>query len=154
MEQDTECTARILLVEDNAADVYLLRRALEAAQLRCELTIFEDGSSAISFIEAHVRGSLLPDLAILDLNLPKQSGWQVLARLRASPHLQNVPVIILSSSPSPGERDQITAAGVQIYLIKPPDLDGFLNLGFRIREILWEHFQRSPRESPGERPSV
>ena len=97
---------RILLVEDNTADVYLFRKALLGAELNFELTVIEDGGRAIAFVrgEGEYAGSPVPDLVVLDLSLPKNDGIQVLEAIRATKRFANVPVVITSSSPSPPAR--------------------------------------------------
>ena len=74
---------RILLVEDNDADVYLFRKALEAADLKFELTVAQDGAEALAFVRREGTRSV-PDLVVLDLNLPKDGGIQVLKAIRES----------------------------------------------------------------------
>ena len=97
---------RILLVEDNAGDVYLLRKALAAAQVAFDWTVLEDGAQALAFVRgertyAHIP---IPDLVLLDLNLPKNGGLQVLTAIRQHPRLAAVPVMVTSSSQSPRDR--------------------------------------------------
>ena len=88
---------RILLVEDNTADVYLFRKALLGAELNFDLTVIEDGGRAISFArdEGEYAGSPVPDLFVLDLSLPKNDGIQVLEAIRAKKRFANVPVVTL-----------------------------------------------------------
>src|ERR1051326_7449108 len=87
--------ARILLVEDNAADVYLFRKAMTNAELNYELTVIEDGGGAMMFIRAEGRyaGSPVPDLAIIDLSLPKNDGIQVVEAIRQEERFADVPVV-------------------------------------------------------------
>src|SRR5215471_4441512 len=93
---------RILLVEDNAADTWLLRKALQNAALNFELIQIEDGAEALAFVrgEGEYAGSVTPDLAVVDLNLPKNDGVEVLEALRKSKSFSNVPVVIVTSSTS------------------------------------------------------
>jgi CheY-like chemotaxis protein len=132
--------AHILLIEDNPADVELLRRALASAQLDCELTLLEDGAEALAFLrrletEPDERS---PDLTVLDLNLPKNDGIEVLQAMRASPVFGSAPVAILSSSASSRERAKIEQLGIGRYITKPADLDEFLSIGFILKELLME----------------
>jgi len=134
---------RILLIEDNPADVDLLRRAFLSAQLDCELTVLEDGAEALALVrrlEAH-EGESPPDLAVLDLNLPKNDGIEVLQAMRASTSFGRVPVAILSSSASSRERARIEQYGIGRYITKPPDLDEFLRIGLTIKALLAEQRQ-------------
>ena len=130
----------ILLIEDNAADVELLRRALASAQLDCDITLLEDGAEALAFlrrVEAEA-GEPSPDLTVLDLNLPKNDGVEVLQAMRASPVFGSAPVAILSSSASSRERARIEQFGIGRYITKPADLDEFLRIGFILKELLTE----------------
>ncbi len=132
--------ARILLVEDSSADVELLRRAMLAAKLDCELTILEDGAEALAFLQK-VKSqpeTLPPDLIILDLNLPKNDGVEVLQAMRSSGVLSQAHVAVLSSSPSFRERARIEHLGIDRYITKPADLDEFLRIGFILKELLGE----------------
>jgi CheY-like chemotaxis protein len=128
----------LLLVEDNPADANLVEEALAEAQLDCGLFIVRDGLQAIDFIElleadpSHPS----PDLVLLDLNLPKISGEQVLNRLRSSPKCGGTKVLIISSSDSPAERERLIQLGAREYFRKPSSLEQFMKLGPRIRAIL------------------
>jgi len=134
---------RILLIEDNAADVYLIRKALEGAKLQFDLTVIPDGSQAIALVGRMERSedsaNPLPHLVLMDLNLPKNGGVEVLHAMRQSNVFSTVPVVIASSSSSPHEKALVQALGISRYLEKPPDLDDFLNLGFVLKTILEEN---------------
>lgn len=96
---------RVLLVEDNPADVYLTQLLLDRSQTAYELSVARDGDEALQ--ELGLSGSArvrpLPDLILLDLNLPKTDGWEVLRRIKSDPVAQLVPVVILSSTSSSSE---------------------------------------------------
>ncbi len=129
----------ILLVEDNDADVYLLRKAFEFAGLGVELTVIEDGAEAIAHVRAggnDGRSMLRPDAVMLDLNLPKSEGTDVLEALRANAHFSGVPVIVLTSSPSPVDQHRIAHLRVDRFITKPPDLDEFLKIGHLVGDLL------------------
>jgi CheY-like chemotaxis protein len=127
---------RILLVEDNDADVYLFHKALEQAEIRFELINVRDGAQALAFVrrEGDYANSLAPDLAVL--NLPKNGGLEVLRAIRETRDLAKVPVVIVSSSASPQDLAKTQRLGVERYITKPPDLDGFLQAGQIFRDIL------------------
>lgn len=131
---------RILTVEDNPADVELLSLALRFAKVDFDLTVLDDGGEALAFArqQGAYAGSPLPDLAILDLNLPKNDGVEVLEGLRANPFFEAVPVIVLSSSSWPRERARMDGLRVGLYLTKPPDLDQYMQIGIAIRNFLQE----------------
>jgi CheY-like chemotaxis protein len=128
----------ILLVEDNSADVYLFQKALETAELDFELTVIGDGAEALSFIqgEGKYAGSALPDLAVVDLNLPKNDGIQILRAIRQNERFANVPVVVTSSSPSPPLQLKSEQLNVSRYIQKPPDLEDFLQIGVVLRDLL------------------
>ena len=129
---------RILLVEDNPADVYLFRKALTEAGLDFELTVIEDGGSAIAFVRGDGAGGPVPDLAVIDLSLPKDSGIQIVQELRARERFSAMPVVIASSSPEPPPSLQHEQLRIARYITKPPDLDDFLQIGVTLKEILLE----------------
>src|SRR6476659_3885221 len=91
----------IMIVEDNRADVLLLKKALHKADICFTAIVFEDGESAFRFIdgESCLETNSSLDLAILDLNVPKRDGSEVLAHIRSNHKLQHIPVVVLSSSP-------------------------------------------------------
>jgi len=131
---------RILVVEDNPADVMLLRWALETAELDFELTVIDDGGDALAFVQqrGEYADAVAPDLAILDLNLPRNDGLEILQAIRASQAFTDLTVAILSSSSSPRERAKIDAFRVGRYIAKPTDLNEFLKIGFIVKDLLEE----------------
>ncbi len=129
---------RILLIEDNPADVELLRRALLGAQVDFELTLLEDGAEALAFlrrIEAN-RGESSPDLTVLDLNLPKNDGLEVLQAMRSSAAFGEAPIAVLSSSSSAKERARLEPYRIGRYITKPADLDEYMEIGFVLKDLL------------------
>ena len=133
----------ILLVEDNDADIYLFRRALAAAGLSAELTVMNDGAAALAF----VRDGDVPDIAVLDLNLPKHGGLQILQAIRESNDWSEVPIAVMSSSMSPAEQAMTTQLRVTRYIRKPPDLDAFLRIGNTVKDMLQESKQAGAQSS-------
>lgn len=124
---------KILLAEDNPADVYLIEEALREHNVPFNITVAEDGESAIAMIAA---GKVDPDLILLDLNMPKRSGSEVLSRLRGGSDSGNVPVIVLTSSDSPIDRQEALSLGATLYIRKPTGLDEFLQIGATIKQLL------------------
>jgi CheY-like chemotaxis protein len=122
----------IFIAEDNPADVYLLRIAFsEAERQNVELIVATDGEEAIDYVE-HRRAEtncVKPDLFVLDLNLPKNDGSEILRSIRKSPEYADVPVVVLTSSDSPRDRQSAEELGADCYLTKPSDLGAFLELG-------------------------
>jgi CheY-like chemotaxis protein len=129
----------ILLAEDNPGDVFLVRRALQKHGLRdVELIVVEDGQAALRYIErVDADDSVFsPDLALLDLNLPRATGSRILLRIRQSRRCGRIPIIIVTSSDSPLDRDAAAQAGATGYFQKPGDLTGFMYLGQVVRDAL------------------
>jgi chemotaxis family two-component system response regulator Rcp1 len=122
---------QILLAEDNPADVYLINEALTLQSFDFQLNVVSDGEEALCYIERQGKyaSAPYPDLIILDLNLPKSDGSDVLKRIRERSDLNQIPVVILTSSDSPKDRLAIAKLGADSYLTKPSDLDAFLALG-------------------------
>jgi CheY-like chemotaxis protein len=129
---------RIWLVEDSEADELLMRQALKLDGMECEFRVLEDGEKAIDFIEAldSAESGAGPHIVLLDLNLPRKSGAKVLERIRQSPKCGRVPVVIVTSSDSPGDKGQISRLGATRYFQKPLDLGEFMKLGPLVREVL------------------
>jgi CheY-like chemotaxis protein len=130
--------ARILLVEDNPGDVELLRLALKKAELECELTVLDDGDEALSLVrqQGQYAAARVPDLVVLDLNVPKYDGAEILEALRANPAFAEVKVAVLSSSSSPRERANLEKFHISRYITKPLDLDEFLRIGEVLKALL------------------
>jgi CheY-like chemotaxis protein len=117
---------KILLVDDNEADVYLFREAFRAVQRVHELDIARDGEEALRHLHAAGGKEHLPDLIMLDLNLPKMDGFEVLRAIRADSKLRAIPVIVLSSSSDEREVRRAYELGANAYIVKP--MDDFVDL--------------------------
>jgi CheY-like chemotaxis protein len=126
--------AKILLVEDNPGDVELLTMALQRAGIDFEFAHLQDGGEALAFIRAAESSAI--DLAILDLNLPKNDGIEVLTAMRETQAFCKVPVMVFTSSASPRERSRMESFGIACYVSKPNDLDEYMRLGGQISEVL------------------
>ncbi len=128
-------SSEILIVEDNNSDVVLLRIAFAEHGVDRSMKVLTDGEEAIQYVNAtHPDGSL-PCLIILDLNLPRRDGMEVLRTIRGSDRFRQVPVVILTTSDSPTERETAEQIGVRAYLRKPVDFDSFLALGKELKGI-------------------
>ena len=131
--------AHIILIEDNPADVFLVRKALEANHIDCDLTHFEDGDRALSMLVGKEVVGNPPDLILLDLTLRRSEGLDVLLVVRNEPRLAHVPVAILTSSASPSDRRRAFEIGAVGFISKPSQLDDFLaEVGGAIYSLL-EH---------------
>jgi CheY-like chemotaxis protein len=127
---------RILLIEDNPGDIEVLQLAVQQAGLDCEYTLLLDGGEALDFIKTPMKDRI--DLAIVDLNLPKSDGLEILAAMRAVPDFKGVPVVVFTSSISPRDRARAAAFNIEKYIVKPTNLDEYLQIGSTIRSILDE----------------
>ncbi len=125
----------IILVEDNPADVYLLEEALRTHAVEFTLDWIPDGEQALARFSAITDGAQ-PDLILLDLNLPKVDGKELLSAVRNMPSLRNTTVAILTSSDSPSDRRDTEVLGADCYIKKPPTLDEFLSIGRVIKELV------------------
>jgi len=128
--------ARILLVEDNAADVYLIQEALKEHEVASSLHVASDGRDAVEVLMQHVREGELPDLILLDLNMARLDGKGVLRTLRAMRDFDSVPVVIFTSSSSPEDVDETRRLGANEYIVKPSDLGAFMGIGATIKTLL------------------
>ena len=130
----------ILLAEDNPSDVFLVRRALEMHKIAHELTVAADGEAAMHLVADLDSRKVLPPpaLILLDLNLPRGEGSDILRELRSSECCRTVPVIVLSSSDSQRDRDAALQAGATHFFHKPTNLADFMTLGAIVHTILAE----------------
>jgi CheY-like chemotaxis protein len=138
MRQGRWVTHRILIVEDNPADIHLLRLALTEAGIQADLTVFDDGAAAVNWLEHHCRAeeNPRPHLAIIDLNIPKRGGLEILSTMRECEAFAAVPAIVLTSSLSERDRESTLHYTLARFLIKPSNLDDFLKIGAEVRSAL------------------
>src|ERR1041385_4722649 len=129
---------QILLVEDSAADVNIVRIALRDQGLDHVLHVARDGEEAISFIQKadNDRKPPGPDLLLLDLHLPKYNGEEVLKCLRSTESYAQVPVVVMTSSDAPADHERSEEHAALFYFRKPSRLDEFIQLGVIVRDIL------------------
>jgi len=141
-ERTLQDLIRILIVEDNRGDVLLVREALLQSNLRFELNHLANGEEAFEYVRRFGKDGFEqgPDLVVLDLNLPKRDGWEILDEMRSSPTLRETPVVILSSSGAPEDLSRASKVAGSIYIRKPSNLEEFLAIGKRIEDFL--HAQR------------
>jgi chemotaxis family two-component system response regulator Rcp1 len=126
----------LLLVEDNPADVFLVREALREEGLDCDMQIVDDGEQAIQYFDRVKSGSqAAPDLLLLDLNVPRIGGEQVLERLRKTPPCAHIMVLVITSSDSPHDRQRAAELGADDYFRKPTNLEEFMSLGKLVRRL-------------------
>jgi CheY-like chemotaxis protein len=128
----------ILLVEDNPADVLLIREALRENGVVYRDVLTKDGADAIRILEEMETSDRhpCPDVIILDLNIPKTHGLEVLRRVRGSEICGKTPVLVFSSSEAPSDRQGAIDLGADIYIRKPFDLAEFMSLGAQVKRLL------------------
>jgi DNA-binding response OmpR family regulator len=129
---------RIFIVEDHAPDVFLVQKALRDNQVEFQLTRFDDGEQVLRALQKQGPGAVeLPDLIILDLNVPKIDGMDILRTIRKDPTLADVPIAVLTSSRSAQDRVNAMELGADRFITKPSDLRSFVGIvGGSIKELL------------------
>jgi two-component system, chemotaxis family, response regulator Rcp1 len=134
----------ILLVDDNEGDILLTREALDDARIVNKISIAYDGLEAIRFLKKKPMGRDTPDLILLDINLPKMNGTEVLAFIKNDPDLKRIPVIMLTTSCA--EKDILASYDnhANCYITKPVDLDRFMNV-VRTIEDFWISIVKLPK---------
>jgi chemotaxis family two-component system response regulator Rcp1 len=142
-------SARILQVEDNEADARLTREALRECGDGVRLSTVADGEQAMLYLRRGTGYESVgrPDLVLLDLNLPRKGGLEVLAEVRADPVLAPIPVIVLTSSSAERDVSACYEAGANAFVVKPQELDDFMDLMGTIRSF-WLEAARLPSSPP------
>jgi two-component system response regulator len=138
----------VLLVEDSPGDVRLTREALKDAKVHINLHVAADGMQAMEFLkrEGKYAGVPRPDLILLDLNLPKKDGREVLEEIKENPALQSIPIVILTTSSSEEDVLKSYRLHANCYISKPVDLEGFLTVVKSI-DSFWLTIVTLPRET-------
>jgi two-component system response regulator len=138
---------RILMVEDNPDDVDLTREALKDAKVCNQLHVVQDGVEAMAFLrrEGKYTGAPHPDIILLDLNLPRKDGREVLAEVKSDENLKRIPVVVLTTSQA--EEDIMKAYNLHVncYITKPVDFDQFIKVVKSIEEF-WFSVVKLPKE--------
>ena len=130
----------ILLVEDNPGDVRLTKEALKDAKVRNNLHVAMDGVEALAFLrkEGRYSAAARPDLILLDLNLPRKNGREVLEEVKKDPALQHIPIVILTTSQAEQDVLESYRLRANAYVTKPVDLEQFLKVVSSIEEFWLE----------------
>jgi len=148
MSESTQAQpVEILLAEDNPGDVKLTEKALERGQVLNNLHVVNDGVEAIEFLhrEDEYADAPRPDLILLDLNMPRKGGIEVLEAIEDEPSLSRIPIVILTSSEAEEDIVQSYDLHANAYLTKPVDFDGFLDIVGRIEDF-WLSVVKMPPE--------
>ncbi len=122
----------MLVIEDSKTDVFLIREALASADVRAELHVVHDGQAALRFLDEEAR----PALVLLDLNLPRYSGREILRHIRNNPRISDLAVLVVTSSAMSQDREELAALGFDGYFQKPSDYAAFLKLGPVVKGLL------------------
>ena len=131
----SEDPIRILMVEDNPGDVVLTREALHQAHVPSMLQVVSDGLEALDHLRQAQANNRLPQLIILDLNLPRKNGRELLADLNASPPLDSIPLVVLTSSRVDSDVLEGCTARRSLYLVKPHSYDDMVEIARTIRDF-------------------
>ncbi|MDQ2949366.1 MAG: response regulator [Acidobacteriota bacterium] len=138
---------QVLLVEDNPGDIRLTKEALKEGRVINSLSVVHDGVEAMDFLQR--RGSyenaIRPDLILLDLNLPRKSGREVLEEIKSDPDLRRIPVMVLTTSNAEQDLTQAYNLHANCYITKPVDLDQFMTV-VRSIEHFWFHIVTLPAQ--------
>jgi two-component system, chemotaxis family, response regulator Rcp1 len=120
----------VLLVEDNPGDVRLTREALKESKVLINLNVTSDGVEALSYLkqEGKYKNIVVPDIILLDLNLPRKDGRELLAEIKPDPDLRRIPVVILTTSKAEEDIIRTYDLGANCYITKPVDLEQFLQV--------------------------
>jgi CheY-like chemotaxis protein len=125
-------TPRVLLVDDDAGDQYLVRRALTSHDQPAELIVIDDGDSALAYLlgraDRDVAPLERPDLLLLDLNLPGSDGFSILSAVRTEPTLESIPVIVISTSSRDEDIARSYQLGCNAYVVKPESASTFIQV--------------------------
>lgn len=138
-------SVEILLVEDNPGDARLTQEAFNEGRLMNNLSVVTDGAEALAYLrqQGKYANSTRPDLVLLDLNLPKKDGREVLAEIKADEGLKMIPVVVLTTSASQEDVARAYGSHANCYITKPVDLDQFLRVAQSI-ENFWLSLVRLP----------
>jgi len=137
----------ILLAEDNPGDVMLTKKALEEGKLANNLHVATDGVDALQFLrqEGEYDDTPRPDLILLDLNMPRKDGEEVLEELKDDKDLRRIPVVVLTSSESEEDIAKSYELNANAYLTKPVDFDGFVEIVNRMEDF-WFQVVKLPED--------
>ncbi len=154
---------RILLVEDSPSDVRLVREAMKDTRVNVKISVASDGVEAMEYLHRAAENlDTVPDLVLLDLNLPRKNGREVLAEIKSSPKLKQIPVIVMTSSQADDDVRNAYLLNANCYITKPGDLNEYVDV-VRSIESFWlctatlpDRFERTPFQlgGPGFRPAI
>ncbi|NTU74933.1 MAG: response regulator [Anaerolineaceae bacterium] len=135
----------ILLVEDNPGDIRLTREAIHEGNIVCDLHVAVDGEEALAFLrkEAKFANVPTPDLVLLDLNLPKINGWEVLSEMKTDQNIKKIPVVVLTTSKAEEDILAMYSLHANCFITKPVDFDQFFTIVQSIKDF-WFNIVKLP----------
>jgi len=138
--ESTQHAAHIVMIDDNASDVYLLRYALNQLHEPYELEVLRDGEAALAFVNSHrtQTDEPRPCVIVLDLHLPRYDGLSVLRAIKKEPTLAHIHVVILTAQASPEEEAEMLRLGVNLYRAKPSNLEELTSVAAEILDVCKE----------------
>lgn len=138
---------QILLVEDNEGDIILTMEAFRESELNCSISSIKDGAEAVLYLrkEGTYENVATPDLILLDINLPKMDGKEVLGIVKQDASLKRIPVVMLTTSSSPVDIAECKQKKVDLYVTKPIDFERFVEVVDEIHRF-WTTYQQSHHE--------
>ena len=147
MKRNVE-TIDILLVEDNPGDIRLTKEALKDAKVLNEIYVAQDGVEAMEFLHRKGKFSNMPtpDMILLDLNLPRKDGREVLAEIKQDPKLKHIPVVILTTSKAEEDIIKTYNLHANAYITKPVDLNRFIEIIHTLEEFWFSIVKLPPKE--------
>ena len=134
---------KILLVEDNSDDIELMKRAMRKSTVKCELKVVMDGLQAIEYLKSKNINEYMPNLIILDLNLPKISGLDLLKKIRSMIKFKNIPIVVLSTSREESDLLRAYQLHSKSYIRKPVGFSKFMHVLDRVIEY-WLDINKLP----------
>lgn len=138
----------ILLVEDNPGDARLILEALKESKLKTQVSMVSDGVEAMSFLrrEGRYANALRPDIMLLDLNLPRKDGRELLEEIKSDPDFKLIPVLVLTTSSSHDDIVSSYARHANSYITKPADMDEFLQVVKSVENFWFDIAKLPPRD--------
>ena len=145
--RNNKAKPRVLLVEDNPGDIRLTQEALKESQMDIHLDVVSDGEQAIDFLMKRGKyvDSIRPHIILLDLNLPKKNGIEVLKEIKAHDSLKKIPVIVLTTSDADHDISKAYSLNTNCHILKPVDFDDFAKV-IRLIEVFWFNTVQLPHE--------
>lgn len=135
MDQTRSRPIEILLVEDDPGDTLITTEALRLSKLANRLVTVSDGAEALAYLRGERPGAVRPDLILLDLNLPKVSGTEVLEAIKSSPDLRRIPVVVLTTSTAEEDILRTYDLHANAYITKPVEFDRFVEVVLKVDEF-------------------